>query len=377
MSFYIGKDFEGTQVVAVSKEEESAVSLSNALNFSNLAYHSKYQYLHVDTYTTIVSMITGTYYDSWTVKVYHVPVPNALFKVNGTRRMFLLLVDGGSLPVTCYTDSTYQSTFSEITVDVAHPCYNYTDDTILLTIPNGAASVSVEFILFNTDSLGNTIIGTAGGPTTISTQSFIVNGTDYLTAKWLVTPSVNTADSIINLFGVQFQIVNSVPTTGAVAFSTAGGGTSVTHGGKVILASTGNYHKMLYNPNTSIFMLGNPTKFYLGQEIIVRSGLPTIGPIGLLLMHGFFSQYNPFETIPYSIPILYNPTQDTGYVPILPTRYPGYGGSYICYGTLYIRINNGNVSVIEGHHYCSGGTVPDVEVIWAGPYQVATTHVVL
>lgn len=146
-------------------------------------------------------------------------------------------------------------------------------------------------------------------------------------------------------------------------------------------------NKWVYSANNLDYVIFQDKLYYSGetklqysQDGITFRDLGVLGPtndgIALLLYHGLFNQYSPYTgSTPNSVPILYNPAVDTGLIPILPMNgYQGYGGS-VCFGTLFIRISNGSVSIIFGHHYCTFGNVPATETIYAGPYQAVTTFV--
>lgn len=378
MSFYLGKDSNGASVMAVSKTAESAATLKDAVNFHNLAYHSKYQYTNVDIYTTTVNREVSGYYAKWTtVSFFKVYAPPSIFKVNGTRRMFLMYIVGNTVPVTCHlpTDYTYQGSQLPY-ISVAFPCYNYTDDTFLVAIPNGAPqTLSLEFLLFDIDYNGNLLVPTSSNSISMDPSGITVKGENYFTTKWLVSPAINNVDRIITLFGRTVQIVNSVPATGAVELSVNSEKTIIKYGGKVVLDSTANYHPMIYNQNARSFEVSNQFRFYTNVDTIFRTGLPTSDSVAVLMYHGKFNQYDPYTTIKYSIPVMYNPAYDTGLIPIHPVNgYPGYGGG-VCFGTLFLRIRNGTASILFGHHFCTQGTVPDSERLYSGPYYVASTHV--
>lgn len=378
MSFYLGKDSSGTSVMAVSKTAESAATLKDAVNFHNLVYHSKYQYTNVDIYTTTVNREVSGYYANWrTSSFFKVYAPPEIFKVNGIRRMFLMYIVGNPTPVTCHitTDYTYQGSQAP-NISVAFPCYNYTDDTFLVAIPNGVPqTLSLEFLLFNMDYMGNLLVPTLSNSIIMNSSGITVRGENYFTTKWLVSPAINSIDRIITLFGRTVQIVNSVPTTGAVELNVNSEKTTIKYGGKVVLDSTANYYPMIYNQNARSFEISNQFRFYIGVNTTFRTGLPVSDSVAVLMFHGMFSQYGPYTAFQYSIPVIYNPAYDTGLIPLVPLGgYPGYGGG-VCFGTLFLRIQSGVASILFGHHFCQGGTVPDSERIYTGPYYIVSTHV--
>lgn len=370
MSFYLGRDSNGTSVMAVSKTAESAATLKDAVNFHNLAYHSKYQYTNVDIYTTTVNSGVSGYFEVY--------APPSVFKVNGIRRMFLMYIVGNTVPVTCHSEFYYNAFEGErrLSASRAFPCYNYTDDTFIVTIPGyGSHTLSLEFLLFDIDYTGNLLVATSSNGISMDSSGITVKGENYFTTKWLVSPAINNVDRIITLFGKTVQIVNSVPTTGAVELSVNSEKTIIKHGGKVVLDSTANYNPMIYNQNARSFNVSNQFLFYINVERIFRTGLPTSDSIAVLMFHGLFSQYDSYADIKYSIPVIYNPAYDTGLMPILPVNgYPGYGGG-VCFGNLFLRIRNGAASILFGHHYCTQGTTPAERDIYSGPYYVASTYV--
>lgn len=377
MSFYLGKDSNGTSVMAVSKTAESAATLKDAVNFHNLAYHSKYLYTNVDIYTTTVNREVSGYYANWTNEsFFKVYAPPSIFKVNGIRRMFLMYIVGNPVPVTCHmsTDYTYQGSKLP-NASIAFPCYNYTDDTFLVAIPNGVPqTLSLEFLLFDIDYTGNLLVSTSSNSISMDPSGITVKGENYFTTKWLVYPAINNVDRIITLFGRTVQIVNSVPTTGAVELSVNSEKTIIKYGGKVVLDSTANYHPMIYNQNARSFEVSNQFRFYIGVDTIVRTGLPTSDSLAVLMFHGLFSKYDPYTAIKYSIPVIYNPAYDTGLIPIVPLN--GYPAEVmgVCFGTLFLRIHNGTASILFGNHYCTMGSRPNTETMYSGPYYAVSTH---
>lgn len=375
MSFYLGKDSNGTSVMAVSKTAESAATLKDAVNFHNLAYHSKYQYTNVDIYTTTVSTFGG----KLGVSYFRGYAPPSIFKVNGTPRMFLMYIVGNPVPVTCQLNIEHIHKNPETTLNfnVAFPGYCYADDTFLVTVPQGGLqTLSLEFLLFDIDYSGNLLVPTSSNSISMDSSGITVKGENYFTTKWLVSPAINNVDRIITLFGKTVQIVNSVPTTGAVELSVNSEKTIIKYGGKVVLDSTANYCPMVYNQNARSFEVSSQFRFYIGVNTIVRTGLPTSDSVAVLMFHGFFTQYTPYTGIEYTIPIMYNPAYDTGLIPIGPMNgYPGAGGQSICFGTLLLRIHNGTVSILLDHHGCTQGAPVDPSGIYSGPFYVVSTHV--
>lgn len=378
MSFYLGKDSNGTSVMAVSKTAESAATLKDAVNFHNLAYHSKYQYTNVDIYTTTVSTFGG----KLGVSYFRGYAPPSIFKVNGIPRMFLMYIVGNPVPVTCQLNIEHVHKNPETTLNfnVAFPGYCYADDTFLVTVPQGGLqTLSLEFLLFDIDYSGNLLVPTSSNGISMDSSGITVKGENYFTTKWLVSPAINNVDRIITLFGKTAQIINSVPTTGAVELSVNSEKTIIKHGGKVVLDSTANYCPMIYNQNARSFEVSNQFFLYIsGGSAIFRTGLPTSDSIAVLMFHGVFNPYNnPYTAIKYNIPIMYNPAYDTGFIPIVPSNgYPGEGGQSICFGTLLLRIHNGTASIKFSHHYCTQGAPVASSGIYQGPYYVASTHVI-
>ena len=380
MSFYLGKNTSGDAVLAISSTYETPSSLIGAYNKANLTFHSNYSYLNITEYTVEVNKETSSGFSySSTHDVFKIAVPSTLFKVNSTPRMFIMLLGSSRTLVTCYTPSTYNETnLININYNVAHPCYNYTDDTVLLVTPTvGTAGLEIHFILFNLDFKGNTIDNLfTNNSIRISPSAFLVRGIDYFSTKWLVTPAINNIDSMITLFGTTFQIVNSVYTPGPVSIAVSGSQTAIRKGGKLVLDSSGSFQTMAYR--TSSFALSDNTSFTFTPSNIRT--VPTTGVLAGLFFHGLYSQYNPYNpttALSYGAVIWYNPTQDTGYIPVLPVNgYPGYVNG-VCRGSLMLRINNGVVSILLVNHWCSLGTVPDPEHMFAGPYQAATTYVAI
>ena len=380
MSFYLGKDTSANAVLAISSTYETPSSLAGAYNKSNLAFHSNYSYLNITEYTVTANKETSAGFSySSTHDVFKIAVPSTLFKVNNTPRMFIMLLGSSRTLVTCYTPSTYHETrLIDINHNVAYPCYNYTDDTILLVTPKvGTASLEIYFILFNLDFKGNTIDNLfTNNSISISTSAFLVRGIDYFSTKWLVTPAINNVDRMITLFGTEFQIVNSVYTPGPVSMAVSGSQTTIRKGGKLVLDSSGSFQTMAYR--TSSFELSSNIKFTFTPSTIRT--VPTTGVLAGLFFHGLYSAYNPYNpaaALSYGVVVWYNPTQDTGYIPVLPVNgYPGYTGG-VCRGSLMLRINNGIVSILLVHHSCTDGTIPDPVFMFAGPYQAATTYVAI
>ena len=380
MSFYLGKDTSSNAVLAISSTYETPSSLAGAHNKANLAFHSNYSYLNLTEYTVEVNKETSSGFSySSTHDVFKIAVPSTLFKVNSTPRMFIMLLGSSRTLVTCYTPSTYHETrLVDIYYNVAYPCYNYTDDTVLLVTPKvKTASLEIHFILFNLDFRGNTIDNLfTNNSISISTSAFLVRGIDYFSTKWLVTPAINNIDSMITLFGTTFQIVNSVYTPGPVSIAVSGSQTAIRKGGKLVLDSSGSFQTMAYR--TSSFALSDNTRFTFTPSNIRT--VPTTGVLAGLFFHGLYSQHDPYSpttALSYGAVIWYNPTQDTGYIPVHPVNgYPGYVNG-VCRGSLMLRINNGVVSILLVNHACSSGTVPDPEHMVAGPYQAATTYVAI
>ena len=351
MSFYLGKNASGGAVLAISRAHDTAATLADASNKANLAFHSNYSYLNITEYTVTVNKETSSGFSySSTHDVFKIAVPSTLFKVNNTPRMFMMFLGSSRTLVTCYTPSTYHETrLVDINFNVAYPCYNYTDDTVLLVTPTfRTASLEIHFILFNLDFKGNTIDNLfINNSISISTSAFLVRGIDYFSTKWLVTPAINNVDMMITLFGTTFQIVNSVYTPGPVSIAADGTRTTIRKGGKLVFDSSGSFQTMAYR--TSSFALSDNIKFTFTPATIRT--VPTTGVLAGLFFHGLYSQYNPYSpatALSYGVVIWYNPTQDTGYIPVLPINgYPGYGGGMtsICRGSLMLRINNGVVSI--------------------------------
>lgn len=379
MSFYLGKNTSGDAVLAISRAHDTAATLADASNKANLAFHSNYSYLNITEYTVVVNKDTSAGFSfSRTHDVFKIAVPSTLFKVAGTPRMFIILFGASISPVTCYTHSTYTAThLNDILYNIAHPCYNYTDDTVLLVTPTtGTPSTEIRFILFDLDFKGNVINNVfTSNSISVSTSAFLVRGIDYFSTKWLVTPAINNIDRMITLFGTTFQIVNSVYTPGPVSIAVSGSQTAIRKGGKLVLDSSGSFQTMAYR--TSSFALSDNIRFTFTPSNIRT--VPTTGVLAGLFFHGLYSAYgpyyNPAAALSYGAVIWYNPTQDTGYIPVLPENgYPGHSGG-VCFGSLMLRINNGIVSIILVNHTCTLGTVPDPTFMFAGPYQVATTYV--
>lgn len=380
MSFYLGNDSNGNGVIAVSRSTESATALKNGTNFSNLVYHSKYQYTYVDIYTCAANCLTGGYFEAGSARYFKINVPPDMFKVNGIPRMFWLFINNSTVPVTCYTAANYTTATPAYHIDVKYPCYNYTDDTVFISIPTGSvATIVAEFFIFNFDNLGNLIVPTNNGSIVVNSNTFNVGGVDMFSTKWLISPAINAVDRVINVFGRDMQIVNSVPTTGSVQLSITSGRTIIARNNKVILDSSANYLPMIYNTALRLLEVSSPYMHYLGVPVVFRTGLPTYDGIALLLIHSSYAQYDPFSTvsIPFTFPILYNPAADTGLIPVNPIRgYPGTIGG-ICSGTFFLRINNGSVSFVSVITACTRGDVPDPSRLYNGPYQKTTTFVPL
>ena len=380
MSFYLGKNTSGDAVLAISRAHDTAATLADASNKANLAFHSNYSYLNIIEYTVTANKETsGGFASSSEHDVFKIAVPPALFKVAGIPRMFLMFLGQSSSPVTCHIAGTYQATgFDGLTADIAYPCYTYNDDTVLIVTPTfGTASLEIRFILFNLDFRGNTIDNIfTNSSISLSADALMVKGVDYFSTKWLVTPAINNVDTLITMFGTTFQIVNSISTPGPVSIAVDGTRTTIRKGGKLVLDSSGSFQTMAYR--TSSFAISGNTRFTF-KPCNIRT-VPTTGVLAGLFFHGLYSQYDPYNpsaALSYGAVIWYNPTQDTGYLPVLPEYgYPGYGGG-VCYGSLMLRINNGVVSIVLKNHYCTLGGRPDEEFMIAGPYQAATTYVAI
>lgn len=224
MSLYIGKDDSNQNVLAITNNNISENLIkAQVTDFSNFSFHSKAGYMFNDVLEYTVTWPTG-------YKVASINIPVSYMVNSGITRTVFIFIDGtyvtvttgGAPVVTGYTKAYY---------------YNKTDGILYLYDSTKASGSVSNILIIVTNYYGLTLRNEPNnysGSVVLNSSQFLVQGVDIFSKKWLCTPPVNNIDKVINILGINYQIVNYVPSVGIFTLDTSSG-VKILKGGKAVV----------------------------------------------------------------------------------------------------------------------------------------------
>ena len=239
MSLYLGKDVLNEAMLVISKNYSGENAIRNSLPSisNNFAVDTRRDLLFCD----VINIASPTYIRSYsngglTYYVYRVQVTNSFLVLNGNKRMSLYFIN----------NFTYRVNFnlmSELDQSVfgANSYYQGKDFVDIHTLYSNLSDIALISLRITDNGVSNPYEVVADRTIKVSNSEFLVNGIDYFSRNFLVTPPVNLVDDTFDFGGKTIQIVNSENTVFDAAVTLSNSRLVVNNGTKTILDSSADY----------------------------------------------------------------------------------------------------------------------------------------
>lgn len=248
MSLYLGKDSNNKAMLVISKNPTSEAFIKNSLpSISNdYAIDTRRDLLFCDTVKVSSPAIYRTYTnEGLTYYVYRVAVSSNFITFNNSKRMSLYFINNFSYRVNFNLISEFgQSSFG------ANSYYQGSNFIDVHTLD--AAILDITLLSLRITDNGKSYPYEANNNRTIevSNTNFLVNGIDYFSRNFLVTPPINSEDSVFTFGGKPMQIVNSKNTSLTTAVKLDKSSLTINNGSKTILNSKASYLQLFMQNQT-------------------------------------------------------------------------------------------------------------------------------
>lgn len=261
MSLYLGKDSNNKAMLVISKNPTSEAFIKNSLpSISNdYAIDTRRDLLFCDTVKVSSPAIYRTYTnEGLTYYVYRVTVSSNFITFNNSKRMSLYFINNFSYRVNFNLISEFGK--SSFGANSYYQGSNFIDvhtlDAAILDITFLALRITEDGISYPYEDSSNRDIK-------VSNSEFLINGIDYFSRTFLVTPPVNIDDSVFTFGGKSIQIVNSKNTALIKTVGLDKSSLTINNGSKTILNSNANYLQLfMRNQTPSINNFTMPGGFY-------------------------------------------------------------------------------------------------------------------
>lgn len=250
MSLYIGKDTNNKSMLVISKQAQSAAAIKASIPSVNnsFAVDTRRDLLFCETVKTQNPSIRRSYTNSGlTYYVYRVPVSYDFLIAAGSRRFILCYLNGFSYRVNFnLVNESDKSVFGansyytgDLFVDI-HTLFSSLSDICIVSLRMTENGFSIPYE------------GSGSRDIKISSDKFLINGIDYFSRRFLVTPPINTDDEIFEFGGKQIQIINSTGSTFTSSVVINNNSIKISNGLKTIINSTSSYFQMFMKDQAPI-----------------------------------------------------------------------------------------------------------------------------
>lgn len=242
MSLFIGKDNSNKSCMVLSKtlKTEATIKASSPDLSNNYALDTRRRLMYCTLMSGSAYVVTSYLVNGIRVYKTRVNIDPSIIGSGSTKKVFLVYTND-------YSSQIGYETFEPSPTDLAlqFTLYYFGGSYIDVIGANYVPS-SIQVIVFDYYENGTLPTLETTNEISISGSSLVVNGIDYFNRSFLVYPAINSYDKVINIWGLNIQIVNSIASSDPLQIITDTDNNSIViaKGPKLLYSSLLNYPQM-------------------------------------------------------------------------------------------------------------------------------------
>lgn len=242
MSLFIGKDNSNKSCMVLSKtlKTEATIKASSPDLSNNYALDTRRRLMYCTLFSGSAYVVTSYLVNG--IKVYktRVNIDPSIIGNGDTKKVFLVYTDNYSNHIG-YETFNPSPGYLALSFILYYFGGSYIDVIGARYIPS-----SIQVIVFDYYANGTLPTLDTNNEISILGSSLVVNGIDYFNRPFLVYPAINSYDKVINIWGLNIQIINSTASSDPLHIITDTDNNSIViaKGPKLLYSSLLNYPQM-------------------------------------------------------------------------------------------------------------------------------------